>query len=515
LINTSSIIVDEHGCTKIVGTFFIAILRPGILELLHRLKQTFNLAVCSFGSRSYIAQVVSAMDPDGTLFGDRILDRIDVDPYGKKYIPESWGAAIAIDDQPNMWNSNSPVIKIDPLSINYTDSVVAPSSTNTVQLDSLYVVLVEALELCDYTLREHGLTMTCPHAVESTLQKLEPSNYWHRTSINVAPSLNCSQNPICDKSQVSNPIADSKLDPRVEQMEDISSLLCDEIIHSDESGECDESIGNGMDSQTKNYVSPITLAELGNATGDFRRLVAQDDDDQSFIIWDDSHLVMPRLRDGANRKVSPIIIPEMRNLGSIKMMGEVQDYYKPKAQSGLIVITSDRLTSDKNCGTVMSSAEYVDFMKGDCRRPPFVSHFATQDPSSGCDYWEQDLLSGCDYGHGLDSSSSRDVHSLRIILDDFDSVIEYTDDDFQMTLPEDCDGLRQLVARDDYATDNPTYHSTPDQTSSIEENRRRQPRPKDVTICDRPPVSCCATSSVCREVDELFHVTGEAIEVLE
>ena len=170
---TAKMQTDDDGKTRILGSFFVAVLRPGILEFMNKLKATFRLAVCSTGARPYVAQIVSALDPDCSLFGDRILDREDLGPLGSKFVPLHWGEGIAIDDQPHVWRADNFVIKINPFCI---ETITYSASAE--YLSSLYQILIGSLLLQREKIRHYGFSVRFRRALTCFMQHLDPSNPW-------------------------------------------------------------------------------------------------------------------------------------------------------------------------------------------------------------------------------------------------------------------------------------------------------------------------------------------------
>ena len=51
-------------------------LRPGVRAFLQRASQLFELHVCTMGDRSYAEQMAALLDPQRTLFADRIISSV-------------------------------------------------------------------------------------------------------------------------------------------------------------------------------------------------------------------------------------------------------------------------------------------------------------------------------------------------------------------------------------------------------------------------------------------------------
>jgi hypothetical protein len=98
-------VIEAEGCRSFV--------RPCLRSTLQRLCTRVDLAVFSMGIRSYVESIIHALDPDGLLFGDRILTREDANPH--KYIPERWGTSetvVVVDDSPDAWPQTTSVLAV-------------------------------------------------------------------------------------------------------------------------------------------------------------------------------------------------------------------------------------------------------------------------------------------------------------------------------------------------------------------------------------------------------------------
>lgn len=57
--------------------------RPGLTEFLDTLKTRYEMHVYTMGTRAYALEVCKAIDPDQTVFGERVLTR---DESGSKRV---------------------------------------------------------------------------------------------------------------------------------------------------------------------------------------------------------------------------------------------------------------------------------------------------------------------------------------------------------------------------------------------------------------------------------------------
>ncbi len=126
--------LDAAGCWYYVKP------RPGLSAFLHELNKKYELHVYTMGTRSYADCVCKLVDPDGTLFGSRILSRDENGSLLQKSLarlfPVDTSMVVIIDDRSDVWNRSPNLIKVIPYDffvgigdINGTFLPPAPSST--------------------------------------------------------------------------------------------------------------------------------------------------------------------------------------------------------------------------------------------------------------------------------------------------------------------------------------------------------------------------------------------------
>jgi len=109
------VIAQASGYDTVVSGRMLVYVRPGLRQILQNLTKRFDLGVCSYGERDYVNFIVGALDPDGTLFGNRILSREDFANSCGKYVPETWardGWWVAVDNTTEAWRNGSPVLSV-------------------------------------------------------------------------------------------------------------------------------------------------------------------------------------------------------------------------------------------------------------------------------------------------------------------------------------------------------------------------------------------------------------------
>jgi RNA polymerase II C-terminal domain phosphatase-like 3/4 len=80
--------------------------RPGTREMLRDLKNTYKIYIYTMGTRPYAEEVKKILDPDGDIFGNRVLSRCDTPGFHFKLLSKLKlhdDNALIIDDTPEVW----------------------------------------------------------------------------------------------------------------------------------------------------------------------------------------------------------------------------------------------------------------------------------------------------------------------------------------------------------------------------------------------------------------------------
>ncbi|KAG2211892.1 hypothetical protein INT47_004579 [Mucor saturninus] len=93
-------------------------LRPGLSEFLKDVSKKYEMHIYTMGTRSYAEAVVREIDPDGTLFQDRILSRDENGSMTKKRLerlfPSDTSKVVVLDDRGDVWDYSRNLIQIKP-----------------------------------------------------------------------------------------------------------------------------------------------------------------------------------------------------------------------------------------------------------------------------------------------------------------------------------------------------------------------------------------------------------------
>lgn len=92
--------------------------RPGLKEFFTKLAPMFEMYIYTMATRAYALEVAKIIDPDGDLFGDRILSRDENGSLTQKSLerlfPTDQSMVIIIDDRGDVWNWSENLIKVVP-----------------------------------------------------------------------------------------------------------------------------------------------------------------------------------------------------------------------------------------------------------------------------------------------------------------------------------------------------------------------------------------------------------------
>ncbi|PFH49674.1 hypothetical protein AMATHDRAFT_147139 [Amanita thiersii Skay4041] len=104
--------VENEGCMYYIKP------RPGWTEFFEDAAKKYEMHVYTMGTRAYAEQVCSAIDPDGKLFGGRLLSRDESGSLTQKSLrrlfPCDTSMVVIIDDRADVWEWSPNLIKVIP-----------------------------------------------------------------------------------------------------------------------------------------------------------------------------------------------------------------------------------------------------------------------------------------------------------------------------------------------------------------------------------------------------------------
>ncbi|KIJ57127.1 hypothetical protein M422DRAFT_198518 [Sphaerobolus stellatus SS14] len=104
--------IDIQGCMYYIKP------RPGLLEFLEKMNNKYEMHVYTMGTRAYAEAVCAALDPQGTIFGNRILSRDESGSLTQKSLqrlfPCDTSMVVIIDDRADVWEWSPNLLKVRP-----------------------------------------------------------------------------------------------------------------------------------------------------------------------------------------------------------------------------------------------------------------------------------------------------------------------------------------------------------------------------------------------------------------
>lgn len=92
--------------------------RPGLKEFFEKVAPLFEMHIYTMATRAYALEIAKIIDPDGSLFGDRILSRDENGSMTQKSLerlfPTDQSMVVVIDDRGDVWNWCPNLIKVVP-----------------------------------------------------------------------------------------------------------------------------------------------------------------------------------------------------------------------------------------------------------------------------------------------------------------------------------------------------------------------------------------------------------------
>ncbi|KAK0466334.1 uncharacterized protein EV420DRAFT_1511138 [Desarmillaria tabescens] len=104
--------IEQDGCMYYIKP------RPGWENFLQQVAAKYEMHVYTMGTRAYAEQVCAAIDPDGNLFGGRLLSRDESGSLTQKSLqrlfPCDTSMVVIIDDRGDVWEWSPNLIKVVP-----------------------------------------------------------------------------------------------------------------------------------------------------------------------------------------------------------------------------------------------------------------------------------------------------------------------------------------------------------------------------------------------------------------
>ena len=100
------------------GCWYYVKLRPGLAEFLKNVSELYELHIYTMGTRQYAKHIAEIVDPNHTIFGERILSRDESGSMTAKNLqrlfPVDTKMVVIIDDRGDVWKWSPNLIKVTP-----------------------------------------------------------------------------------------------------------------------------------------------------------------------------------------------------------------------------------------------------------------------------------------------------------------------------------------------------------------------------------------------------------------
>lgn len=93
-------------------------LRPGTREFLREMDKKYEMHIYTMGTRSYAIEIAKILDPDQSLFKERILSRDESGSFSvksiKRLFPCDQSMVVVVDDRSDIWGWSPNLIHVNP-----------------------------------------------------------------------------------------------------------------------------------------------------------------------------------------------------------------------------------------------------------------------------------------------------------------------------------------------------------------------------------------------------------------
>ncbi|KAF8956077.1 hypothetical protein BDZ97DRAFT_221596 [Flammula alnicola] len=108
----------KHKMVETEGCMYYIKPRPGWKEFLRETAAKYEMHVYTMGTRAYAEEVCAAIDPDGSIFGGRVLSRDESGSLTQKSLqrlfPCDTSMVVIIDDRADVWEWSPNLLKVIP-----------------------------------------------------------------------------------------------------------------------------------------------------------------------------------------------------------------------------------------------------------------------------------------------------------------------------------------------------------------------------------------------------------------
>nr|XP_018260686.1 uncharacterized protein I303_06401 [Kwoniella dejecticola CBS 10117]OBR82844.1 hypothetical protein I303_06401 [Kwoniella dejecticola CBS 10117] len=107
-----------ESIVQMQGRWYFTKPRPGLQKFLDEMSEIYEMHVYTMGTRSYADAICKVIDPDGKIFGGRILSRDESGSFSsknlKRLFPTDTSMVVVIDDRSDVWADCPNLVKVVP-----------------------------------------------------------------------------------------------------------------------------------------------------------------------------------------------------------------------------------------------------------------------------------------------------------------------------------------------------------------------------------------------------------------
>ncbi|KAK8853067.1 hypothetical protein IAR55_003768 [Kwoniella newhampshirensis] len=100
------------------GRWYFTKPRPGLQKFLDEMSELYEMHVYTMGTRTYADAICKVIDPEGKIFGGRILSRDESGSFSsknlKRLFPTDTSMVVVIDDRSDVWGDCPNLVKVVP-----------------------------------------------------------------------------------------------------------------------------------------------------------------------------------------------------------------------------------------------------------------------------------------------------------------------------------------------------------------------------------------------------------------
>ncbi|CAG8671612.1 41682_t:CDS:10 [Gigaspora margarita] len=220
-------------------TIYYIKLRPGLKEFLKSVSEFYEPHIYTMGTRNYASSVAEVIDPDHTIFNERILSRDESRNINQKNIrrlfPCDDSMVVAIDDRADVWGWSPNLIKVHPY-----DFFVGIGDIN----DTRFLKQVKSVDITSNTSNKKPSDEKTYEKTSDEItsdEKISDEKTYEKTSDEITSDEKISDEKTSDEKTSDEKTSDEKISEEKISDEKISDeKISDEKISDEKTSDSDE-----------------------------------------------------------------------------------------------------------------------------------------------------------------------------------------------------------------------------------------------------------------------------------